>query len=95
MADNEKRSAEDVARWLIAQISQLIGIPAEELRADEPIVNYLSDSRDALSLAADLEGWLGVELSASIVWDHPTIAALADHVAEEVRKGREAAALPG
>ena len=45
------------------------------------ITDYLFDSRDALNLAADLQRWLGVEMSASIVWDHPTISALAAHVA--------------
>ncbi len=94
MIDHQRRSAEDIVRWLVAETSKLLGIPPEEIRADEPILNYLLDSRDALSLAADLESWLGVELSASIVWDHPTIAALAEHVAREVLQGKAGAVTP-
>ena len=82
----ETRSAQEIAGWLVAEVAKLVGAPEERIRRDEPIVNYLTDSRDALSLAADLEDWLGVQLSASIVWDHPTIAALADHVAAELVK---------
>jgi acyl carrier protein len=48
------------------------------------MTTYLTDSRDALSLAGDLQTWLGVELSASIMWDHPTIAALASFMVQEV-----------
>ena len=83
----EARSALDIVNWLIAEISKLAGIPDDQIRGDQPITDYLFDSRDALSLAAELEAWLGVEFSASIVWDHPTIDALAEHVAAEMREG--------
>ena len=75
-----KHSAQDVEIWLVAEIAKLIGQPKEQLHVDEPIANYLTDSRDALSLAADLQSWLHVEISAYVVWDHPTIAALASYV---------------
>jgi acyl carrier protein len=94
MVDSEKRSAGDVVKWLVAEISRLAGVPGEQIDVDAPITDYLFDSRDALSLTADLQGWLGVEMSASIVWDHPTIAALADHLAEQMRAAPGAAALP-
>jgi acyl carrier protein len=91
----ETRSARDIADWLVAEIAKLAGIPREQIQVNEFITDYLFDSKDALSLAAELEAWLGVELAASIVWDHPTIAALAEHVAAETReRPRDTGALP-
>jgi acyl carrier protein len=84
MVDKEKRSAGDIVNWLVAEIAKVSNLPREQVRVDEPIASYLFDSRDALNLAADLETWLGVEMSASLLWDHPTIAAVAEHVAAEV-----------
>lgn len=80
----ETRNAQDIANWLVVEISKLTGIPREQLDVEEPMTTYLTDSRDALSLAGDLQTWLGVELSASIMWDHPTIAALASFMVQEV-----------
>jgi acyl carrier protein len=94
MIEAQKRSAPDIAHWLVAEIAKLAGIPRGQIREDEPITSYLFDSRDALSLAAELEAWLGVELSASIVWDHPTIAALAEHVAVELLRSPRGADAP-
>jgi acyl carrier protein len=85
----ETRSARDITRWLVAEIAKLTSIPADQLDVEEPITTYLTDSRDALSLAGDLQTWLGVELSASIMWDHPTIAALASFMVQEVLPGEQ------
>jgi acyl carrier protein len=87
MVQVEKRSAGDIVNWLVAEIAKVSNLPTEQVQVDQPIASYLFDSRDALNLAADLETWLGVEMSASLLWDHPTIAAVADHVAAEVLRG--------
>ena len=78
---DEPRSAQEVQSWLVAEISRIVGVPKDEVDVDAPITSYLADSRDALTLAADLQDWLGLEISADIVWDHPTVAALSSHVA--------------
>jgi len=39
------------------------------------------DSVAAVGLAGELEDWLDVELPATILWDYPTIAALAEYLA--------------
>lgn len=83
-APGERRSAEEVADWLVAEISHIIGVPREKVDLQAPITSYLMDSRDALTLAADLQDWLGVEISTDLVWDHPTVAAMSAHVAREV-----------
>src|SRR5205807_2381692 len=41
------------------------------------------DSVQAVSMAADLEDWLGRELPATLVYDYPTIEGLARHLSEE------------
>jgi acyl carrier protein len=90
MVDVEKRSTGDIVNWLVTEVAKLTRLPREQVRVDEPLANYLFDSRDALNLAADLETWLGIEMSASLIWDHPTIEAIAEHVAGEVLGGHAA-----
>lgn len=79
-----RQSTQEIIDWLVTETAKLLGVPKGQIEIDEPLVNYLTDSRDALSLAADLQDWLGVEMSASLIWDHPTIKALAQYVVQEV-----------
>lgn len=79
-----QRGVEEITAWLVAEVAKLARVEPQAIDPHEPLTSYLTDSRDALNLAADFQDWLGVELSAYVIWDHPTIAALADHVAKEV-----------
>ncbi len=39
----------------------------------------------AVGLSAELEDWLGIDVDATIVWDYPTVAGLAAHLADALR----------
>ncbi len=81
MTERQTRSAEDIATWLAAEIARLKGVSKDAVDFDAALTDHLTDSRDALSLAANLQDWLGYEVSIYVVWDHPTLAALAAHLA--------------
>ncbi len=83
MTHTQARSRDEIARWLVSSIAALVKAPGDTIDVEGALTDYLTDSRDALTLAADLQDWLGREVSVYIVWDHPTIAALADHLATE------------
>ncbi len=88
MNDGDRKSAAEITAWLVAAIERLTQIPAASVDPEGPLVDYLTDSRDALTLAADLQDWVGFEVSTYLVWDYPTLAALASHLAEGPRAPR-------
>lgn len=73
--------AEQIQAWLVTKISKQIGISTDDINVREPLASYGLDSRAALALSGDLEDWLGRKLSPTLVWDYPTIEAIADHLA--------------
>jgi acyl carrier protein len=78
----DARSAQEISDWLVGEVAKLIAVERSVVSPDGPLVDYLTDSRDALSLAAELQHWLGRDVSAYVMWDFPTIAALARHLAD-------------
>ncbi len=74
-------SARVIADWLVAEVSQRFGIEPASIDAEQPLVRYGLDSIAALELVAALEDWLGCALSLTLMWDYPTIGAIARHVA--------------
>jgi acyl carrier protein len=77
------RSAPEIRDWLVQRISGLTGLDPAELDVHEPLLRYGLDSVHLVVLAADLEEWLGVRFRENPLNDHPTIAALAQFLAEQ------------
>ncbi len=67
--------------WLIERVSVLVDVPPGELDTAQPFAAFGLDSIAAVGLAGELEDWLEVELPGTILWDYPTIAALAEYLA--------------
>lgn len=77
---------ETIQTWLITQLAEQLGIACEHIDSRISITEYGLDSIIGVSLAGDLEEWLQLELSPTLLWDYPTIELLAQHLAEEVEK---------
>ena len=73
---------EAIGGWLRAALSPLLGVAPSDIDGDKSFTRYGLDSMTAITLAADLETWLGFRLSPTLAWDHPTLNELADHVAQ-------------
>ena len=71
-----------IQAWLVAQLAERLKMPAKEIDPREPFAAYGMDSLTALMMAGDLETWLGRHLSPSLMYDYPSIEALAQHLAE-------------
>jgi acyl carrier protein len=69
--------------WLVAKLAEYLKIQPQEIDSGEKFQSYGLDSVTAVALAGELEDWLGRELPASVVYDHPTVEALARHLANE------------
>lgn len=68
-------------QWLIAQVASLAKQDADAIDVTLPFSHYALDSVATAGLTADLEDLLEVELPPTLIWDYPTIASLARHLA--------------
>ena len=81
MSENST-NAEVIQAWLLAKLSERLGIEPHEIDIQEPFASYGLGSTEAVSLAGELAAWLGRKLSPALVYEYPTIQALARHLAE-------------
>ncbi len=72
---------EVIQQWLVTCLAAQFDIAPQEIDVCKPITEYGLDSIAAVSLAGDLEDWLGLELSPTLVWDYPVIEILARYLA--------------
>ncbi len=80
---NEAPTAEAISSWLVSKLSEELQIDPSEIDVSEPFTSYGISSVLAVSLSGDLEDWLGRPLSPTLVFDFPTIEALACHLSGE------------
>ncbi len=73
-------SEEVIQDWLIAQLAHRLNIAPTQIDVREPFARYGLASREAVSLVGELEEWLVCELSPTLLWEYPTIKALARHL---------------
>lgn len=72
-----------IQKWLVAKVAEQLGIAPGELDIDDPFDNYGLGSTEAVIVSGDLERWLDRQLSATLLWDYPTVAILARYLATE------------
>ncbi|AXI80295.1 SDR family NAD(P)-dependent oxidoreductase [Peterkaempfera bronchialis] len=70
---------------MLAQVAAVLGSgPADPTGADQPFKDLGFDSLTAVRLRDRLASALGIRLPATLAFDHPTPAALADHLRTEL-----------
>jgi len=75
-----KQAQTGIQQWLITKIAEKTGLSAEDINPQESWSSYGLDSLDAVKLSAELEDWLGQKLSPTLVYDYPTLEALAQYL---------------
>lgn len=75
--DSNNRTAATIRAWLLAKCAEVLDVPVESLDPFEPLNSYGIGSVQAVSLVGDLEEWLGRQLPATLLWDYPTLDAVA------------------
>lgn len=73
----------DLRALILAEVGAALKIPAAEVPPDRPLRELGLDSALALEIRARLAARLGRPLPVSLLFDHPTAAALARHLAGE------------
>lgn len=72
----------EIQAWIVSYIAELLEVDLDEIDVTIPFDRYGLDSLAAVGMSGDLEVWLECELDATLLYDYPTIEALAQHLAE-------------
>jgi len=75
------RGEAEIVAWLVARLARESGIHPDEIDLGQPFASFGVDSARALILIGDLETWLGRRLPPIVLWNYPTVEALARHLA--------------
>ena len=80
-ADDLLRELEIGLRTILARE---LRIPEEELAVDRPFAELGLDSVMAMSIRREAEQLAGIELSVTMLWNHPTIESLTNYLVERL-----------
>jgi hypothetical protein len=78
------RSSDEIRDWLIGQIARRTGLAIAAVDPTAPIETFPLESLQVVGLIADLSHWLGWQVTPSIIFQWPTIDAIAGRLAEEL-----------
>ncbi|MFI6492385.1 SDR family NAD(P)-dependent oxidoreductase [Streptomyces sp. NPDC050564] len=84
-------SPEGARDWLASAVAEAAGLDPLAVDPERPIAEFGLGSRQLVTLAADLSKRTGRPLEPSLVFDHPTIAAISEAVFGERTAGAVAA----
>ena len=80
--DGSDMTVAELRTWLRNWVAEATGQPADNISDDRPMEEFGLASRDAIALGGDIEDLTGVVLTATVVFQHPTIASLATRIIE-------------
>ena len=67
------KTQEEIQGWIIQWLESNAGVLRDSIELDKPFADYRLDSLTAVEFSEDVEEWLGIELTATVLWNHPTI----------------------
>lgn len=71
----------DIQEWCIAYLTRTVDNPGIAIGPEARFTELGLDSATSAYFIVELEEWLGAELAPELVFEYPTIAELARHVA--------------
>lgn len=77
------KSTNSIKSWLVKWMSKELFLPESQIYTSNSLLEYNLNSMTAMMLVGDLEEWLKIEIIPTLVWDYPSIDALAQYLAEE------------
>jgi acyl carrier protein len=77
-------TSEDIQDWMVDRLAELLGIAPEAVDVEITFDRYGLDSSAAIGLTGDLADWVGIEIEPTLLYDYPTVEALAQHVSGEL-----------
>lgn len=76
-------TADQLADWLTIKVAGYLNVAPDTIDIDTPLADCGIDSVAAMALCADLQCEKGYDVHTTMVWDYPTIGAIAEHLTAE------------
>lgn len=73
-----RHNAKAISFRLVQDVARRVRISPDQVDVRAPLASYGIDSRAAIALSGDLGTWLGRELSPILVFEYPSIEAIAE-----------------
>jgi len=89
IAELQSPGVQSTENFVRHQIGKMLGVAPESLDRRRPLMEYGLESAMGVRLASRLERFLGTSVSATLIWNYPTIAAIVDRMS-----GQPADAVP-
>lgn len=77
----ENLSESEIRDWCVEYLARTLDLPKQTVDPDTKFTRLGLDSANSLYLIVELEELLGLELTPDLIFEHPTIADLARHLA--------------
>jgi acyl carrier protein len=74
-------SEAEIRDWCLAYLGRTVADPSIAVGAEIPFPQMGLDSATSAYFIVELEEWVGIELEPELVFDYPTVAELARHIA--------------
>lgn len=83
IAQKKLPTSVEIQNWLVSYLADLLEIDLDEVDVTIPFDRYGLDSSAAIGMTGNLEEWLGHELDPTLIYDYPTIEALAINLSKQ------------
>jgi acyl carrier protein len=74
---------QELVDWLTIKVAGYVNVPPDTIGIDTPLADCGIDSASGLTLCVDLLDEKGFDVETTIVWDYPTIEAMAAYLVAE------------
>jgi acyl carrier protein len=74
---------QELVDWLTIKVAGYVNVSPDTIGIDIPLADCGIDSTSGLTLCADLLDEKGFDVETTIVWDYPTIEAIAAYLVAE------------
>jgi thioester reductase-like protein len=80
LLQQNRKDTQALQTWLISKVAHVLKVSPQSIDVDTSLISYGLDSVQAVSISGELESTLGCRLTASLLWDYPTIGALTQYL---------------
>lgn len=83
--ENAPPTEAEIQQFLLRRFAAELKVDVAEIDPSKPMLAYGLDSIASVEISGELEKWLHLRLPPTVLYDNPTIAALATAIAQRVR----------
>lgn len=84
----ETYTVKHIQEWFVQMLSELLELKPEEVKLDQSFDRFGLDSSAAIGLTESLGAMLGCEFGPTLLYDHPTINAVGQHLLDTGKIGK-------